>query len=460
MKKKSATVVVGREMTEKEAARLEAFRGIRDGKLSKSEAASMLGILPRQVRRMYARWQFEGDEGVKSRRFGREPGNKKVLERAAFVEWYSEKGAKAAGYGPELARDEYADETGVSHNSMFAVRALSEAGHHVQRKEKPLRQHPLRDRMPRYGDAVLIDATPHEWMPGFTCNLIQAVDDATSALLGAMFVETESLFSYLRFLEGYVLWHGRPVRLVTDKHAVFRHSGGDQEGHRTRFVLVLDGLEIEIWHTSSPESRGRVERAHWTAQMRLTKLFIRHLFPMLRDRLDDRAHVMSVMNAFLRERYIESYNRKFAIAPLEAGDSHRPLTADQRKALPLLMCRVTEVRMDKNGMVRYGNVFYKTEKPGAINTYARRQRPLIAIHHRHDGTIRFFHHSREIEMVETAQAVKKEIPILTAKDINEARRAPEPPNPVKTHSHSPDHPWKKASYEQMMTKKNSRKDAK
>jgi hypothetical protein len=58
------------------------------------------------------------------------------------------------------------------------------------------------------------------------------VDDATSALMQARFVPSETTFACFEGLEGYLKAHGRPVAFASDKHTVFRIARRDtRSGH-------------------------------------------------------------------------------------------------------------------------------------------------------------------------------------------------------------------------------------
>src|SRR5215211_4054301 len=84
--------------------------------------------------------------------------------------------------------------------------------------------HQPRNRRARVGELVQIDGSQHFWFEnrGPECTLIAYVDDATSRLLHAAFVPSESTFDYLRETKAYVARFGRPIAFYSDKHAVFR----------------------------------------------------------------------------------------------------------------------------------------------------------------------------------------------------------------------------------------------
>jgi hypothetical protein len=97
---------------------------------------------------------------------------------------------------------------------------------------------------------------------------------------------------------------------------VNRPAGVNGEG-RTQFSRALYELNIDGICANTPAAKGRVERAHWTLQDRLVKEL----------RL---AKVSSIAAAnALIPSFIEAYNSKFAKAPRDVHDAHRPVRADE-----------------------------------------------------------------------------------------------------------------------------------
>ena len=81
----------------------------------------------------------------------------------------------------------------------------------------------------------------------------------------------------------------------------------------TQFGRALAELNIEILCANSSQAKGRVERAHATLQDRLVK-------ELRLAGISDLKPPMRSCRAFF-----ESYNSKFARAPAQDLDLHRPL---------------------------------------------------------------------------------------------------------------------------------------
>ncbi|MDH6232175.1 hypothetical protein M2281_002773 [Mesorhizobium soli] len=168
-----------------------------------------------------------------------------------------------------------------------------------------------------YGELVQIDGSEHRWFEdrGAPCSLLVFIDDATGKLMQLRFVRSESAFTYFEALELYLKAHGAPVAFYSDKHSVFRVAKKDAKGGQgmTQFGRALSELNIEILCANSSQAKGRVERMNRTLQDRLIKdLRLAGICGM-----DDG-------NAFL-PRFMERYNRQFAIPPARPDDLHRSL---------------------------------------------------------------------------------------------------------------------------------------
>jgi hypothetical protein len=133
------------------------------------------------------------------------------------------------------------------------------------------------------------------------------------------FALAESTFDYFRATRRYLERHGKPMAFYSDRLSVF-HVQARDTAHGgpgvSQFGRALQALNIDILCATSPQAKGRVERANGTLQDRLVK--------ELRLRgLDDPA----AAEPFLPE-FMADYNARFARPPRVAYDAHRPLRPD------------------------------------------------------------------------------------------------------------------------------------
>ena len=68
-----------------------------------------------------------------------------------------------------------------------------------------------------------VDGSPHDWLQGRGPRLclIGAIDDATSKVMGALFVEAESSWGYFRLFSEVFHAHGVSQSIYSDRHSVF-----------------------------------------------------------------------------------------------------------------------------------------------------------------------------------------------------------------------------------------------
>jgi len=174
--------------------------------------------------------------------------------------------------GPRWRRKSYL-------SSMETLRRwLIEAKLWRRRRARVEQAHVWRARRARYGELVQWDTSEHDWLEGRgeKLYLIAMIDDATSEL-SARFVRHDSLEENLKQLRSYIVQHGRPVSVYTDKASLFQvtphgiHHRDAPVQQLTQIGRALKELNIEWIAAHSPQAKGRIERAFQTAQDRLVK---------------------------------------------------------------------------------------------------------------------------------------------------------------------------------------------
>src|SRR3546814_832013 len=244
------------------------------GELSQAEAAEMLGMSERTLRRWRDRLHEEGPEGLRDRRLGKPSGR-----RAAEAEI-----ARMLG----LYREHYADHTVKHFHEQLVKRHGYKLGYtvtkvHLQRAglvvpaARRSAHRKKRPRRPLEGMLVHQDGSRFAWLPGDPrqYDLIVTLDDATSAIYSAFLVEEEGTASSFRGLREVVTRHGLFCALYTDRGSHYFHTpeaGGKVDKRKlTQVGRALAQLGIEHIAAYSPEARGRSERAFRTLQDRLPK---------------------------------------------------------------------------------------------------------------------------------------------------------------------------------------------
>jgi hypothetical protein len=181
-----------------------------------------------------------------------------------------------ADFGPTLASEHLASDDGLKIHAESLRRWMREAGlWRRRRKRKPYRQR--RERKPHFGELVQLDGSFHRWLEersGEAC-LMHMVDDATGTM-HAQFSAEETTWAAVHLLQRWIELHGVPRALYTDWKNVYVRAATEQEQRAgtvplTQFGRMCQKLGIRIIAASSPQAKGRVERAHGTHQDRLIK---------------------------------------------------------------------------------------------------------------------------------------------------------------------------------------------
>ena len=305
-------------MSAAEVSRFDTLMRLDRGEIRPVDAMALLGLQRSQLYRLLKRLRRDGAAGLVSRKRGR-PSNRRFSGafRDRVVTIVRE---RYADFGPTLACEYLAEQHGITLSRETLRQMLMAAGVWKAKVAKRARLHQSRYRRECRGELVQVDGSDHDWFEGRgpRCTLLVYIDDATSELMHLEMAESESAFSYMRATRSYLERHGKPVAFYSDKHSVFRNNNATADGDgMTHLGRALDKLGVEIICANSPQAKGRVERANGTLQDRLVKAM----------RL---ASISSIdeANAFL-PFYVARHNARFACAPADPRDVHRPLAAHE-----------------------------------------------------------------------------------------------------------------------------------
>lgn len=368
-------------MSEREFARLDVLLNLEAGRIRVADAGALLGLKRRQVFRLLQGFRERGVGSLVSSRRGRPsnnrlPGVVRELAVALVKERY-------ADFGPTLACEKLAELHGCRVSRETLRKWMIADGLWLDRSRRLPSVHQPRNRRARTGELVQIDGSKHWWFEnrGPECTLIAFIDDATSRILHAAFVQSESTFDYLRETSAYVARCGRPIAFYSDKHAIFRVNKRDAAGGdgMTQFGRALHELNIDILCANSAPAKGRVERSFGTLQDRLVKEM----------RLAD-VSTIEAGNAFL-PGFIATYNGRFGKAPSDPIDAHRPVPAE---ALLDDVFAWKEERTVSNSLtLQYDQVLFILEPNEVTRPLARRR---VTVLDYPDGRLAIKHNGLEL----------------------------------------------------------------
>lgn len=406
-------------MSTKELTRVEVMQRLKDKRLQQKEAAILLGLSVRQVKRLWRKYRKAGAKGLLSARRGKASNHR--LDAKVSQQTLDLIKKKYEDFGPTLAHEKLVEVHQLQISRESVRKLMIEEGLWQPRRAKKPAVHQMRERRACFGELVQIDGSDHAWFEerGERCTLLVFIDDATGQLVELYFVPEETFFAYGAAARQYFERHGKPVAFYSDKHGIFRVNMPQPLGTTlglTQFGRAMQELDIQIICAHSPQAKGRVERVIQTLQDRLVKeLRLRQI------------STIDAANAFLLE-FRADFNRRFAVSPRSTHDAHRPLL--QAENLDRILARQKTTRLSKNLTVQYNKIIYQiqTERP----TYALHKAP-VTICENEKGEVTILYQNQPLSYT----TYKKLAPQAQTVDTKQLNRAVPPPQPP-----AANHPWR------------------
>jgi hypothetical protein len=307
-------------MSTREFDRLHVIQNVQAKHLTGRDAARQLKMSLRQVARLLRRFRKEGKKGLIHRLCGR-PSNHRlpsgILSKAiALVKRHY------PDFGPTFAQEKLLEVHKVTVSVSVLRKAMITDDLWKTRKQRPFHR-AWRERRPCVGELVQLDGSDHDWFErrGPRCVLLPYVDDATSRILHGQFIPVEDTLNLMAATRIYLEECGRPLAFYVDKDSIYkinRQATIEEELRDTQplsqFTRAMTELGIGVITANSAQAKGRVERSHGTHQDRLVKEL----------RLAG-ISTPEKANPFLRDVYFPKHNARFAVAPANPTDVHRPL---------------------------------------------------------------------------------------------------------------------------------------
>lgn len=414
-------------MSRREARRLHILHQALERKVTQGEAAGLLGLSDRQVRRLVKRVRAEGEDGICHRARGR-PSNHRIPTRvkARALRLFRD---RYRDFNLVHATEKLAEVHGITlHAETLRLWLHAAAIPYKQRKARQHRQ--WRERKAHRGELVQIDGSHHDWFEGRgpACVFLGYIDDATNTVWGR-FYEYEGTWPALDSLQRYIRQYGLPQSVYLDKHTTYKSWAQptiDEELRDQRPMSQVERslveLGITVIHANSPQAKGRVER----------------LFKTLQDRLVRELRLLGIRsvteaNAFLA-RYWPQHNRRFARPAASPADLHSP--APCSRALDRVLCIKTERTVKNDFTLAHHGALYQL-------TQATRAKK-VTVEARLDGSLHITYRGQELRY----RAIPARPP----------RPAPAPPRALPTKNPwipPADHPWRRLWLAKRRTKDES-----
>src|SRR5436309_5292433 len=340
------------------------------------QAAEIIDISDRSMRRWRERYEEFGYDGLFDRRLGK-PSPKRVA--VAVVEQvlglYREKYFDLnVSHFHEKLRQEHEIELSYTWVKM----ALQGAGLVAADKKRGVHRK-RRERRPLPGMLLHIDGSQHRWFQDERWyDLIVILDDANNEIYYAQLVEEESTLTVMAGLKEVIERKGAFCALYSDRGSHFwltPKAGGKVDPHRlTQVGRALRELGIQMIPAYSPQARGRSERNFGTWQGRLPQEL----------RLAG-IKTLDAANAFLRECYRAEFNRRFQVPPAQPGSAFMP---GRSRDLDLIFALQFERTVNRDNTVSFQNLNLQIE---AVRWRSTLQGCTVTVHQHLDGTISLTH---------------------------------------------------------------------
>ena len=294
------------------------------GQINWIQAAEILGISCRQMRRWKIRYELYGYDGLYDRR-RKIPSPKRVpLDKAEKVlRLYREKyfDFNISHFYDKLRK---CHKINLSYNW---VRLALEGAGLIQKRNRRDKHRKRRPRKPLIGMMLHMDGSPHDWFGNDTeYDIITISDDANNKLYDIELVKEENSLSCMSMLKNVVEKKGIFCSLYSDRARHFfltKKAGEDvSKDSPTQIARALQELGIQAIPAYSPQARGRSERLNRTLQGRIPQELRLRKIKTLRE-----------ANKYLKNEYIREHNKRFSRRPEQKGSAFIkvPKTVDLNK---------------------------------------------------------------------------------------------------------------------------------
>ncbi len=398
-----------------ELRRLHVIQKVLERGIKQGDAAEILSLSPRQIRRIVKRIRREGERGIIHQSRGR-PSNRRIAGkiRDKVIELYRR---RYRGFGPTLASEKLQERDGIRISDETLRKWLMEAGD--WRRHRRARRHcQWRERKHHCGEMVQMDGSHHDWFQGRgpACVLIGYIDDATGRVF-ARFYDYEGTMPAMESFKRYSEAYGLPLSVYVDKHTTYKSTGKptveDELNNRkplSEFERALKELGVEVIHAHSPQAKGRIERLFGTLQDRLVKeMGLRGI------------RTMEEANRFL-EDYLPLYNQRFAVDAREREDLHRPL--GRGVDLDGILCMKTERTLRNDFTLAHDRKLYQVED--------KVRGKKVMVEDRLDGTVVMTYRGQRLRFRE-----------ITTRPVKEQAELPVMVRLRKPYRPGLDHPWRR-----------------
>jgi hypothetical protein len=317
-------------MSQKEIKKYDIIKKLINEELNGSEAAKLLNLTTRHIRRLKKKVKQDGIKGLIHGSRGK-PGNRGMpdKEKQKIINLLQK---HYYDFGPTLASEKLEERHEIRRDKGTVRTIMIEQGLWKPKQKKKDKHRQWRQRKASYGEMVQYDGSYEYWLEnrGEKFCLLAGIDDANSRVW-AKFDEHEGVEPTFNFWRGYIEENGKPYSIYVDKFSTYSMNhklAKENSDTLTQFERAMKELSIEIIHAHSAEAKGRVEKLFKTLQDRLIKEL----------RLNNISTIAEA-NKFLEEEFLPKFNARFMVEPRSNANLHKKLTKQEKSRLDSIFSR-------------------------------------------------------------------------------------------------------------------------
>ncbi len=426
-------------LTQRSQTRLVVLNALERSEMRMREAAMVLRLSVRQVRRLRRGYRTHGPAALVHGNRGR-PSPRRLSDKLR-LKILTLARTTYAGVNDHHLTDLLRERENLHLSRITIRRLLRQAGIGSPRSRRPPRHRRRRERMPQAGLLIQMDGSHHPWLEdrGPRLVLLAAIDDATGEVLAGVFRSEEDTHGYFLLLRQLIRRYGLPAAAYTDRHGIFHRDPRTPQGlaeqlegdiASTQVGRALQELGIRWIPASSPQGKGRVERLFGTFQDRL----------VVELRLAQASTLTEAQRVF--DRFRPRYNARFAHVPAQPEPAWRPAPAD----LTRICCFKYRRTVAHDNTVQLNGALLQVHPGPSGRSYTGAR---VDVHAFLDGTLAIFyrgqrlsakrlpHGQRPCRMAQDRCAEPGPSPnTLPANGDEQPCRQPRIP--------APDHPWRRS----------------
>jgi hypothetical protein len=356
-------------------------------KITRSEAALLLSTTERTISRIARKIDRGGICGIKHANTGRTPVNKTppaLMSKA--ISLYEE---KFFDMNVTHALEHLRKESGLEKLQYELLRQKLKKKGLIKRKKRRLTtKRNKRIRSSCEGYILQMDGSHHKWNRVNEWCLIAAIDDATSDIPYAEFFLSEDTINCMTIIQRIIEKKGIPTAIYVDRAGWF---GGLKRQQFSDFKRACEELGIRVIFASSPQAKGRIERAWDTFQDRI--------IPEMRLR---NITSITAANYFLQREFIPNYwvkNNTVIARDLEL--KYRPLPS--HIDLNEIFCLKEQRQVKSDHTISWDGVIYQVKTDLMYGIYKQ----SIEIRTYQNLTSKAFFAGKEVQLIKIEEPLKR-----------------------------------------------------